>query len=284
MIIVTGATGKLGRHIVEGLLKKAPANQLAIAVRSPEKAADFAARGVQVRRADYNKPETIEAALAGAEKVLLISASEIGQRVRQHATVIEAAKKVGVPFLVYTSLLHTDTSSMSLAAEHKETERLIRASGIPFVFLRNGWYMENYTENLSSALEHGVIAGSAGEGRIAAATRADFAAAAVAVLTGTGHENKTYELAGDTPFTMAELAAEVSRQSGKSVVYKNLLPEQYREVLLGADLPKPVAEMLVEADLGIARGELFDSSGNLRRLINRPTTPLSEAIASALKP
>jgi len=214
----------------------------------------------------------------------LISASEIGRRVRQYTIVIEAAKKVSARFLVYTSLLHTDTSSMSLAAEHKETERLIRASGIPFVFLRNGWYMENYTENLSSALERGVIVGSAGEGRIAAATRTDFAAAAVAVLTGTGHENKTYELAGDTPFTMAELAAEVSRQSGKLVVYRNLPPEQYREMLLGAGLPKPVAEMLVEADLGIARGELSDSSGNLRWLINRPTTPLSEAIASALKP
>ncbi|EAU68794.1 SDR family oxidoreductase [Stigmatella aurantiaca] len=283
MILVTGATGKLGRLVVEGLLKKLPAQQIALAVRNPEKAADFAARGIQVRRADYSKPDTLESAFAGAEKVLLISSNEVGQRLAQHRAAVAAAKKAGVRLLAYTSILHADTSGLALAAEHKGTEQLIRDSGIPFVFLRNGWYTENYTENLAPALAHGAIVGSSGEGRIAVATRADYAAAAVAVLTGTGHENKVYELGGDTALTLTDLAAEVSRQSGKTIVYKNLPPDQYQGVLTQAGVPGPFAEVLVDSDLGAARGELNDSSGDLRRLIGRPTTPLANAVSAALQ-
>lgn len=282
MFIVTGATGKLGRHVIEGLLEKVPANQVVAAVRDPAKAADLAARGVQVRRADYSRPETLESAFAGAQKVLLISSSEVGQRVAQHQAVVNAARKAGARLIAYTSILRADSSRMLLAGEHKATEELIRASGVPFVFLRNGWYIENYTENLAPALAHGALVGSADGGRIAAATRADYAAAAVAVLTGSGHENKVYELAGDTPFTMAELAAEVSRQVGRAIVYKDLPPEQYQGVLVGAGVPAPFAEVLVNSDLGAARGELNDMSGDLRRLIGRPTTPLAQAVAAGL--
>ncbi len=281
MILVTGATGKLGRLVIEELLKKVPASQVIAAVRSPEKASELAARGVQVRKLDYSQPQTLGPALAGAEKVLLISSNEVGQRAAQHQAVVEAAKKAGVRLLAYTSILHADGSRMALAAEHKATEQAIRASGLPFVFLRNGWYVENYTENLGPALAHGALLGSAGEGRIAAATRADYAAAAVAVLTGSGHENKVYELAGDNPFTMTELAAEVSRQAGKPIVYNNLPASQYQEVLKGVGVPGPFAEILADSDVGASRGELNDSSGDLRRLIGRSATPLANAVAVA---
>ncbi|MGA9521130.1 MAG: SDR family oxidoreductase [Myxococcaceae bacterium] len=283
MIVVTGATGKLGRLVVEGLLQKVPANQIAVAVRSPDKAGDLAKRGVQVRKADYSKPESLTEAFAGADKVLLISSSEVGQREKQHRAVIDAVKKnAGIRLLAYTSLLHADTSGVSLAPEHKTTEEVIRASGIPFVFLRNGWYVENYTENLAPALQNGAFIGSAGQGRIAGATRKDFADAAVAVLTGTGHESKIYELGGDAPFTMKDLAAEVSRQTKKDIVYKDLSPEEYSGALSSVGLPPPVVEMLVSADRGIARGELDDKSRDLSRLIGRPTTSLADAVAAGL--
>jgi NAD(P)H dehydrogenase (quinone) len=282
MIVVTAATGKLGRHVVEELLKKIPPGEIAVAVRNPDKAGDLAARGIQVRRGDYSRPETLAPALSGAEKVLLISSSEVGRRTPQHAAVIEAAKRSGARLLAYTSLLRADTARMLLAAEHRETEALIRASGLPFVLLRNGWYLENYTENLAPALQHGAILGSADAGRIAAAARGDYAAAAAAVLTGAGHENKVYELAGDVPFTMAELAAEVSRQAEKPVAYQDLPVEQYSAALVAAGLPKAVADVYADSDLGIVRGELDDASGDLRRLIGRPTTPLARAVAAAL--
>jgi NAD(P)H dehydrogenase (quinone) len=283
MILVTGATGKLGRLAIEELLKKVPARQVIAAVRNPEKAAELAALGVQVRKADYSQPETLGPAFQGVEKVLFISSSEAGQRTRQHEAVVQAAKQAGVRLLVYTSILHADRSRLALAAEHKATEEIIRASGIPYVFLRNSWYFENYTENLGPALAHGALLGSSGEGRIAAATRADYAAAAVAVITGSGHENKVYELAGDIPFTLAELAAEVSRKAGKTITYNNLPPEQYQGVLEGAGVPKSFAAVLADSDVGASRGELNDSSGDLRRLIGRPTTPLADAVAVAFQ-
>jgi NAD(P)H dehydrogenase (quinone) len=282
MIAVTGATGHLGRLVVEGLLKRVPAREVVAAVRSPEKAKDLAARGVAVREADYSRPESLASALAGVEKVLLVSSSEVGKRAAQHAAVIDAARRAGIRLLAYTSVLRATTSRLGLAAEHAATEHAIRASGLPFVLLRNGWYIENYTEHLGPALQHGVIVGSAGEGRIAAATRADYAEAAVAVLTGSGHENATYELAGDRPFTMAELAAEVSRRVGRTIAYQDLPPDRYKAVLTGAGLPEPYADLLVDSDLGIAKGELDDATGDLRRLIGRPTTPLAEAVAAAL--
>jgi len=282
MIVVTGATGKLGRLVVEALVKKVPSREIVAAVRSPEKAKDLAARGVELRGADYSRPETLATAFAGAEKVLLVSSSEVGRRVAQHAAAIDAAKRAGVRLLAYTSILHGEASKLALAAEHQATEAALRASGLAWVFLRNGWYVENYTEHLGPALANGAFVGSAGAGRIAAATRADLAEAAVAVLTGPGHERTAYELAGDHPFTMAELAAEVSRQTGKRIPYQDLPPEQYKAVLTGAGVPGPYADLLVDSDLGIARGELDDASGDLRRLIGRATTPLADAVAAAL--
>lgn len=283
MIVVTGSTGHLGRLVLEALLKKVPARRIAAVARDPDKARDLAARGVEVRRGDYAKPETLGAALAGAERLLLVSSSEVGRRVAQHAAVVDAAKAAGVKLLAYTSILRAETSRISLAAEHRATEAAIRASGLPYVFLRNGWYLENYTENLAPALQHGAFVGSANGGRIAAAARADYADAAVAVLTGAGGK-EVYELAGDRPFTMSELAGEVSRQAGKPIVYRDLPPEQYRAVLTGAGLPGPVADVYVDADVQAAKGDLDDSSGELRRLIGRPTTSLAAAVGVALAP
>jgi len=282
MILITGATGKLGRQVLAQLLEKVPARDVAVAVRDPKKAEDLAAKGVDVRYADYAKPETLSTALAGVEKLLLISSSEVGQRAPQHAAVIDAAKKAGVKLLVYTSILHADTSHMSLASEHLATEKAVRASGIPHAFLRNGWYIENYTENLGSALEHGVIAGSANDGKVAAASRADYAAAAVAVLTSKTAPKEIYELAGDDAFTMTELAAEVSRHSGRPVAYTDLPQGEYAQMLAGFGVPQTIADMLADSDVGIKRGELDDRSGELHRLIGRATTPLAKMVAGAV--
>ena len=283
MILVTGATGKLGQHVVELFLSKMPAKDVCVAVRNPDKAAPWAARGVQVRQADYDEPESWVRALAGVQQVLLISSNELGKRFKQHKVVVDAACQSGVQLLAYTSILHAKTSKLALAGEHLETEEFIRKAAVPYVFLRNGWYFENYTENLQPALQHGAIAGCVNEGRIAAASRADYAAAAVAVLTGKGHENKAYELAGDKSFSMHELAAEVARHSGKPVAYRNMPEGAYEEMLLGFGLPAPLASILADAEAQAAHGALDDRSGDLHRLIGRATTTLTEAVKSALK-
>lgn len=282
MIVVTGATGKLGHHVMQGLLQSVPAPTLRVAVRDPAKAADLAAAGVEVRRADYDDAASLDAALAGADTLLLISANEVGRRLPQHLAVLEAAGRAGVRQIVYTSLLRAATSPLALADEHRATEKAIRASGIPSVILRNGWYTENHTEQMPVILQHGAIAGAAGDGRFASATRADYAAAAVAVLTTPGHAGKTYELAGDRPFTLAELAAEISSQAGRPIVYSNLAPAAYREVLVGAGLPGGHADVLVDSDVQAAAGGLDDSTGELQRLIGRPTTTLAAAVRDAL--
>jgi NAD(P)H dehydrogenase (quinone) len=283
MITVTAATGHLGRLVVQELLDRGvPAGEIVAAVRNAERAADLAARGVHVRQADYTDPASLTEALAGTDRLLLISGSEVGQRFTQHRNVVDAAVAEGVALIAYTSILKADTTEVPLAAEHKATEEYIVASGLPYAFLRNGWYLENYTENLAPALASGALIGAAGAGPIGAATRADFAAAAAAVLTGEGHENTVYELGGDEPFTMAELAAEVSRQSGTEVVYRDLPAEEYATTLVGLGLPEGYAQALAGADRGIAAGELATDSGDLSRLIGRPTTPLASAVSTAL--
>ncbi len=287
MIAVTGATGHLGRLVIDGLLKTMPASEIVAVVRMPDKAADLAALGVQLREGDYTKPETLRPALAGADKVLLISSSDLSTgsdaRAGQHKAVTDAAKAEGVTLLAYTSILRADTSTLALAKVHKATEEIIRESGLPFVFLRNGWYLENQTEALAPAIQHGAIMGSAGEGKFASAGRADYAAAAVAALTLPGQENKIYELAGDTPYTLTELAAETAKQSGKPVAYVNLPAAEFQKALEGFGLPAPLPEMLVDAEAGATRGELDGSSAEMRSLIGRPTMTLAEAVTAAVK-
>lgn len=283
MIIVTGASGQLGRLVIEVLLKILPASEIVAAVRNPEKVADLAARGVQVRQADYDQPASLASAFKGADKLLLISASEVGRRVPQHRAVIDAAKAAGIGLLAYTSILHADTSPLPLAAEHKETESLIRASGLPAVILRNSWYTENYLAGIPAALKYGVLLGSAGAGKIASAARADYAEAAAAVLTQVNQAGRIYELAGDEAYTLDELAGEIAQQSGKAVAYQNLPESEFKAALLGAGLPDGLATLLAESDVGAAQGGLFDDSRQLSQLIGRPTTPLAELVRRALR-
>jgi NAD(P)H dehydrogenase (quinone) len=282
MIVVTGATGQLGRLVIASLLKKTAASNIVAAVRNVEKAKDLAALGVQVRQADYSQPASWDAALKGADKVLLISSSEVGQRTQQHRSVIDAAKRAGIKLLAYTSVLRADTSVLGLAAEHKETEALLRASGVPFVLLRNGWYTENYAAGIPTALSLGAVYGCAGDGRIASATRADYAEAAAVVLTADNQAGKTYELAGDAAFTLSEFAAEILRKSGKAIGYVNLPEAEYKKALLGAGLPEFLAELLANSDTGVSKGALFDDGHQLSKLIGRPTTALATAVAAAL--
>ncbi|MEU6529110.1 SDR family oxidoreductase [Streptomyces sp. NPDC046928] len=281
-IVVTGATGHLGRHVVEQLLEKVPAEQVTAVARTPEKAADLAERGVRIAVADYNAPETFDGLFAAGDKVLLISGSEVGNdRVGQHRAVIEAAKAAGVALLAYTSAPGTLTAA--LADDHRATEEVLLASGLPYVLLRNGWYHENYTENLAPVLAHNAVTHAAGDGRISSASRADYAAAAVAVLTGEGHENRTYELGGDVAWSMGEYAAELSRQTGREIAENPVSAEALTGILTGAGVPAPFAAVLAGVDTSIARGELVVDSGDLSRLAGRPTTPLADAIAAALK-
>lgn len=282
MIVVTGASGQLGRLTVEELLRTVPAEQIVAAVRTPAKVADLAARGVQVREADYARPETLRVALRDARKVLLISGSEVGQRVTQHRAVVDAAQHAGAGLLAYTSVLRADVTPLLVAPEHLATEEYIRASGLPFSLLRNGWYTENYLRAAQQAIFTGTLLGSARDGRIASASRVDYAAAAAAVLTGEGHDNTVHELSGDAAWSMTDLAATVAEITGKNVTYQDLPTDRYALALTAAGLPEPVATMFAEIDAGIADGWLADTPGVLAKLIGRPTTALRTTLAAAL--
>ena len=281
MIVITGATGKLGQHVIASLLTSVPAASIIAAVRNPAKAANLLALGVQVRQADYSDGASLDAAFKGATKILLISSSEVGQRAQQHQNVIDAARRAGVALLAYTSVLRADTSPLGLAAEHVITEAAIRASGLPYSVLRNGWYLENHTEHLAPVLEHGVVLGAAQNGRFSSAARLDYAAAAAAVLTA-DKPQAIYELAGDQGFTLAEYAAEVARQSGKAIVYNDLPQVDFKAALVSVGVPEGFADLLADSDAGAAKGGLEDHGKQLSALIGRPTTLLLDAVKAAL--
>ncbi|MEU6957350.1 NmrA family NAD(P)-binding protein [Streptomyces sp. NPDC045714] len=281
-IVVTGATGALGRLVVDALLAEVPAGEVVAVVRDKEKAAALAARGVELRIADYDRPDSLDGVFRSGDRVLLISGSEVGKRVAQHAAVVDAAKAAGVAQLAYTGVLGGPDADFTLADEHKATERLILDSGLPYTFLRNGWYTENYTANLAPVLEHRAVLANAGEGRVASASRADYAAAAAAVLTGDGHLNTAYELSGDTAWPLASYAALLSELTGEEITYKNIPAAAHQEVLVGAGLPEGFAAILVDVDEAIGRGRLAGTSGDLARLIGHPTTPLAETVRAAL--
>jgi len=282
MIAITGATGQLGQLVIENLLKTVPADQLVAIVRNPAKAQALRDKGIVVRQGDYNDEATLTTALQGVDKLLLISGSEVGKRAEQHGNAIRAAKAAGVKFIAYTSLLHADKSPLGLHVEHVATEKMLAESGIPYALLRNGWYTENYLASAPPAIEHGIFIGAAGEGKIAAAPRADYAAAAANVISTDGHAGKVYELAGDSAWTLSELAAELSKQSGKPVSYQNLSEADFAAALKGVGLPAGLADMLADSDIGASKGGLFDDSHTLSKLIQRPTTPLSESVKTIL--
>jgi NAD(P)H dehydrogenase (quinone) len=278
-IVVTGATGHFGRHAVESLLSRGvPADQIVAVGRSIEKIQDLAGRGVNVQYASYDEPESLRKAFAGADKVLLVSGSEPGKRIPQHQNVIDAAKDAGVSQIVYTSAPHADSSGMILATEHLATERALAASGIPAVILRNGWYLENY--HLRGALEHGLV-GAAGDGKLSLATRADLAEAAAAAVLADSHDKQVYELGGEG-VTLAELAAEVSRQSGREVTYTDLPQDKYIEFLVGVGVPEGFAAVLADSDHHAASGALYTGTEDLAHLLGRPATPLADAVRAQL--
>ncbi|WP_297530946.1 SDR family oxidoreductase [Thalassolituus sp.] len=283
MIAITGASGQLGRLVIDELLTTTPASEITALVRHPESISDLAERGVTVRQADYNEPGTLIEALKGIKKLLLISSSEVGQRAQQHQNVINAAKENGIELIAYTSILHADTSPLGLAEEHRATEAMLSESGIPFALLRNGWYSENYTAGIPAALQLGTLYGCAGDGLIASAARADYAAAAAKVITMDNQGDKIYELSGDKAYTLAELAAEISQQTGKEIGYVNLPEADYASALEQAGLPAPLAHMLADSDTGASQGGLYDNSQTLSGLIGRPTTPIAESVKEALK-
>lgn len=281
MILVTGASGQLGRLAIKSLLEKTAASQIIAAVRNPDSVKDLADKGVQVRQADYTDPDSLVAAMQGVEKVLLISSSEVGQRTAQHRNVIEAAKQSGVQLIAYTSILKADTSPLILAKEHVETEKLLADSGVPHVLLRNGWYSENYTMSLASTLEHGQV-GCAGDGKLSTATRADYAAAAAAVLVKDGQAGKVYELAGDKAFTLSEYTDAITKLSGKDVAYHNVPEAEFTKILVSVGLPEGFAAILANSEAGASQGGLFSDSKDLSNLIDRPTTTIEDSIKAAL--
>ncbi|MFF3810281.1 SDR family oxidoreductase [Streptomyces bacillaris] len=281
-VVVTGATGELGRLVIDELLATVPAGEIAAVVRDKEKAAPLAACGVELRIADYNRPETLAGAFRSGDRVLLISGSEVGKRVAQHTAIVEAAEAAGVAQLAYTGILGGPDADFALADEHKATERLILDSGLPYTFLRNGWYTENYTANLAPVLAHGAVVSNAGEGRVASASRADYAAAAAAAVTGEGHLGKAYELSGDTAWSFAEYAALLSEVTGREITYNNVPAAVHQEILVGAGLPEGFAAILTDVDEAIGRGRLAGTSGDLARLIGRPTTPLATTVRATL--
>ena len=281
---VTGASGPFGHHAVTGLIEAGvPASDIVALVRTPSKVADLAEQGVQVRTADYSAPETLTAALAGVDTLLLVSSSEVGQRFAQHSNVIDAAKAAGVSRIVYTSVLRADTSELALAPEHKATEAALRASGVAFTILRNGWYTENYLGQIEQYKATGEIVGASGDGRVSAAPRADFAAAAVAALVQPGHENAVYELGGAPAFTMTEFAAVLSSATGATIVYRDVTPEEHTAILESVGLDAGTAGFVTALEVGTKRGDLFADSGDLQRLLGRESTPLAEVLTAAVK-
>lgn len=279
---VSAASGQLGRLIVTGLAQRVGPEAVVALVRDPQRAAGLFPAGVEIRRGDYEQPETLETALSGVTKLVLVSSNALGTRTAQHRNVLEAAVRAGVDRVLYTSVLNAGTSRLGLAEEHRETEALIMASGLAYSLLRNGWYTENYTASIPSALQHGALIGSAGEGRIASAPRQDYADAAVAAALGDEAPATVHELAGDQAYTLAEFAAELSRQTGRSIPYVDLPEAEYRGALLGAGLPEGLANLLADSDAAAAQGALFDEAGALGRLIGRSTGRLDASIAAAL--
>ena len=281
-IAITGATGQLGNLVIEQLLQLTAAQNIVALVRKIDKAEHFKVQGIEPREFDYDRPETLVPALLGIDKLLLISANEIGRRTPQHKAVIDAAKVAGVPYLAYTSLLRANTSPLGLAQEHRETEKLIQDSGITYTFLRNNWYSENYLAGVAHTIEIGTLFGAAQDGRISSASRIDYAEAAAKVLTSTGHENKTYELAGSESFSLSDLATFIGQAVNKDIIYQNLSAEEYTQGLTQAGLPAGLVDVIVDADIQTIQGAMYSASKDLEQLIGHKTTSIQDAIKAAL--
>lgn len=282
-VLVTGANGQLGQLVVAQLLSRGV--HVIAGVRSAEKGAALAAMGAEVRIADYSRPETLATALAGVDRLVLISGNEVGQRVGQHSAVIEAAKAAGVRLIAYTSILRAATSPLPLAVEHKATEEVLAQSGVPHIVLRNGWYSENYLAGVGPALEHGAVLTCAGDGRFSAAPRAELAEATAVLLAAEDTAaGRIYELAGSTSFSMPEFARHLSALSGKDIACVNLREADYAAALTGAGLPEAFAQMLARTDTLAQDGALEDNGRDLEKIIGRPTSPIEALLKGVVAP
>jgi NAD(P)H dehydrogenase (quinone) len=283
-LFVTGATGQLGRLVIRELLKRVAASNIVAGVRSSDHdvARQFSAQGVEIRVADYSLPDTLSAAFEGIDRLLMVSSVAGDDRFAQHQNVINAAKAANVGLLAYTSLLHADTSTSGLGKDHKSTEAALRASGLPFVLLRHGWYTENHTASVQPALQHGAVIGSAGQGRFSSATRADYAEADAVVLTMEGQAGRIYELAGDESYDLTELADTIAAVADKPVIYRDMSKATFKQALIGMGLPDALAELISESDIGASRGELEDNGRQLSALIGRRTKPYRQIIETAV--
>lgn len=282
-ILVTGATGKLGRKVAETLLGTVPAEQLAVSVRDPQKAEDLRARGVDVRQGNFDHPETLATAFAGVDRLLLISADGDNEtRIRQHGNAVEAAQRAGVGFIAYTSLANAMESPIFLAPTHRATEEAIRKTGIPYAFLRNNWYLENEISGIQGVMAGAPWVTSAGSGKVGWALQQDYAEAAAAVLTGSGHENKIYELSGKL-LTQEELASALGAVLGKEVPVQQVDDAAYAEIMKGAGVPDFVIPMLVGIQEGIRSGALEVESGDFEKLLDRPLAPIQEALGQIVR-
>lgn len=282
-IAITGATGQLGHLVIESLIKLNSQHHIIALVRDLKKGFIFKDQDFEVRHFDYDQPQSLATALKGVDKLLLISANEIGRRVAQHKAVIDAAKKANVPYIAYTSLLNANTSPLGLAPEHRETEDLIKKSGLSYTLLRNNWYSENYLASLQNVIETGILFGAAADGKISSASRQDYADAAAYVLHGNEHNNKTYELAGSHAFTLNDLAGLISRASSKQIRYQNLTAEDYRLGLTQAGLVPDLVDVIVDADVQAAQAAMYSERDDLEHIIGRPTTPIADSIQHALQ-
>ncbi|RFS31317.1 SDR family oxidoreductase [Acinetobacter sp. SWAC5] len=282
-IAITGATGQLGQLVIQALLKRVSADQIVALVRDPKKATALAEQGVELRHFDYDAPESLAPALQGIDKLLLISANEVGRRTPQHKAVIEAAQLAQVPYIAYTSLLRADTSPLGLAQEHRETEALIQASGLSYTLLRNNWYNENYLAGVEHNVASGKLFSATQNGPISSASRADYAEAAAEVLTTQGHEQKTYELAGSQSFTKTDLATYIAHAASKPVQYLEIDAESFAQGLTQAGLPEPVVNLITEADVETAHGAMFSDRTDLEQLIGRKTTTIQSQVEALFK-
>lgn len=282
-IAITGATGQLGQLVIQALLKRVSADQIVALVRDQKKATALAEQGVELRHFDYDAPESLAPALQGIDKLLLISANEVGRRTPQHKAVIEAAQLAQVPYIAYTSLLRADTSPLGLAQEHRETEALIQASGLRYTLLRNNWYNENYLAGVEHNVASGKLFSATQNGPISSASRADYAEAAAEVLTTSGHEQKTYELAGSQSFTKTDLATYIAHAASKPVQYLEIDAESFAQGLTQAGLPEPVVNLITEADVETAHGAMFSDRTDLEQLIGRKTTTIQSQVEALFK-
>ncbi|RKK01244.1 KR domain-containing protein [Pseudoroseomonas wenyumeiae] len=282
MFAITGATGRLGRLTIDALLERTTPDQIVALARDPDRADDLAARGVAVRRFDYDEPADLADALSGVDRLLLISSDDLARRIEQHRAVIDAAVAAEVGFIAYTSVLRADRNPLGVAPSHQATEAMLAESVLPHAALRNGWYIENYLIGVDAAMAHGVLLGSTGDGRISGAARADYAEAAATVLVAGPEAAGVHELAGDTAFTLSDVAAALSEASGNPVIYRDLPEADYARALEAGGMPAPVAAMLAGFSAGAAGGILEDSSGALGRLLGRPTVSLRDVVRNAL--